>query len=231
MAIQVEYFRDKEILYNRAFQLIEEQLQSGPSVFGLATGATMEPLYSLLVNSDLDFSNCKSFNLDEYIGLPKTDRNSYYTYMAKNLFTKKSFAQSFLPNGEAINLEKEVEQYEQLLQREAIDFQLLGVGENGHIGFNEPGTLFTSTTHVVDLTESTRTANARYFHTIEDVPKQAITMGIISILRAKKIVVIALDEKKRRAIEQLISGPQTEDIPITALCNHPQVVVLTNLKV
>lgn len=231
MTIQVEYFRDKEILYNRAFQLIEEQLQSGPSVFGLATGGTMEPLYSLLVNSDLDFSNCKSFNLDEYIGRPKTDRNSYYTYMAKNLFTKKPFAQSFLPNGEAINLEKEAEQYEQLLQREAIDFQLLGVGENGHIGFNEPGTPFTSTTHVVDLTESTRIANARYFHTIEDVPKQVITMGITSILCTKKIVVIALGEKKRRAIEQLIAGPQTEDIPITALCNHPQVIVLTNIKV
>lgn len=231
MTIHVEYFEDKEILYNYAFKLIEEQLKSGPSVFGLATGGTMEPLYSLLRNSNLDFSNCKSFNLDEYIGLPKTDRNSYYTYMDGYLFAKKPFAESFLPNGEAKDSANEAMRYEQLLQHEAIDFQLLGVGENGHIGFNEPGTSFSSTTHVVELTASTRTANARYFDTIEEVPKQAITMGIASILRAKKIVVIAIGEKKRRAIEQLLAGIQTEDMPITALYNHPNVTVLTDIQV
>lgn len=230
MAVKLEVINELDSLYNRAVELITEQLNNGASTFGLATGGTMLPLYEKLRKSDLDFSNCISVNLDEYVGIEQSHPESYRSFMNTQLFEAKPFKQSFLPNGEANNVQEEAQNYENILKSLTLDFQLLGIGENGHIGFNEPGTAFTSETHVVELTDSTREANARFFNSIDEVPKEAITMGIASILRAKCIVLIAVGEKKRAALEALVYGEVTEDIPVTCLQQHPNVIVLTDLN-
>ena len=230
MTINIEKFQDQDTLYTRALQLIENELADGSTTFGLATGGTMEPLYAKLRESSADFSKCISFNLDEYVGLPANHSQSYISYMKKQLFDTKRFARFYLPNGEAKNVEEEAKNYEEKLTQYTLDFQLLGLGVNGHIGFNEPGTSFNSTTHVVSLTESTRNANARFFASIDEVPKKAITMGIASILKARTILLIVLGEKKRYALEQLLKGEKTEDVPVTALVNHPNVIVLTDIQ-
>lgn len=229
MANKFEVWLNPDELYNRAVDVILTQLQEGATTFGLATGGTMIPLYEKLRNSSLDFSHCQSVNLDEYVGIPQDHSESYYTFMKNQLFEAKPFQATNLPNGEAKDVHEEASRYESLLKSLNLDVQLLGVGENGHIGFNEPGTSFTSETHVVELTSSTREANARFFNSIDEVPKEAITMGISSILRANCILLIAVGERKRAAIEALVKGEVTEDIPVTSLCNHPNVIVLTDL--
>ncbi|WP_313892139.1 glucosamine-6-phosphate deaminase [Psychrobacillus sp.] len=231
MAIKFEVWQNPDELYNRAVDVISTQLQDGATTFGLATGGTMIPLYKKLRNSSLDFSHCQSVNLDEYVGIPQDHSESYYTFMKNQLFEAKPFQTTNLPNGEATDVHEEANRYESLLKSLNLDVQLLGVGENGHIGFNEPSTPFASETHVVELTSSTREANARFFNSIDEVPKEAITMGISSILRANCILLIAVGEKKRAAIEALVKGEVTEDIPVTSLCNHPNVIVLTDLNV
>ena len=231
MTLNLEVWEDNDALYNRAKEIFSEKLQAGASTFGLATGGTMIPLYEKLRSSSLDFSNCSSVNLDEYVGIPQGHSESYYTFMQQHLFDVKPFNTTYIPNGVADDVHAEVLRYENLLKSLTVDMQLLGVGVNGHIGFNEPGTSFHSETDVVELTASTRSANARFFDNIDQVPKQAITMGIASIMRAKSILLIAVGEEKRTAIEALIKGDVTEDIPVTRLCNHPNVIVLTNLKI
>ena len=230
MTINLEVWQDKDALYNRAQEIFAEQLHNGATTFGLATGGTMIPLYEKLRNSSLDFSHCTSVNLDEYVGLPQSHPESYYTFMQQQLFGAKPFKATNLPNGEAEDVHAEAIRYENLLKSLTVDMQLLGVGVNGHIGFNEPGTSFDSETAVADLAESTRSANARFFDSIDEVPKQAITMGISSIMRAKSILLIAVGEDKRAAIEALLKGDVTEEIPVTRLCNHPNVIVLTDLQ-
>ncbi|MGE7021541.1 glucosamine-6-phosphate deaminase [Solibacillus cecembensis] len=231
MVNQIEVIEDHGQLYARAVEIIAEQLKDGAKVFGLATGGTMLPLYEQIRESDIDFTQCTSFNLDEYVGLAKEHPESYHRYMDEQLFHSKPFKHSFLPDGQTQNSQAEAQRYEALLKGKRQDFQLLGLGENGHIGFNEPGTAFTSETHIVQLQKSTREANARFFNSIDEVPSYAITMGIHSILRAKKILVIALGEKKRAALEALSSGTQTEQIPATSLQNHPNVIVLTDIHI
>ncbi|WP_332646947.1 glucosamine-6-phosphate deaminase [Lysinibacillus sp. 54212] len=230
MAIKVEVIEDLSTLYRRATRIIAEQLADGAKTFGLATGGTMLPLYENLRSSNCDFSQCTSFNLDEYVGLEKEHPESYLSFMNNRLFHAKPFKQSYLPDGEAEDVQAEAKRYEALLQKNTLDFQLLGVGENGHIGFNEPGTPFSSETHVVMLTESTRRANARFFNSIHEVPKLAITMGISTIMRAQCILLIAVGEKKRAALEALISGEISEQIPVTCLQKHPNVKVLTDIQ-
>lgn len=231
MSIKLEVIPNLDELYTRGMELFKEAKENGATTFGLATGGTMIPLYEKICASDLDFSTCESFNLDEYVGLPATHPESYVSFMKTNLFNQKPFAKSTLPNGEAKDAQAEAVAYEQKLQAATLDFQLLGIGENGHIGFNEPGTPFESPTHVVTLTESTREANARFFNSIDEVPTEAITMGISSILRAKQIVLIAVGEKKRAALEAFIHGKKTIDVPVTALQNHADVIVLTDLTI
>ncbi|SDN71358.1 glucosamine-6-phosphate deaminase [Psychrobacillus sp. OK028] len=230
MTINLEVWEDKAALYNRAVEIIANQLKNGATTFGLATGGTMEPLYEKLRNSSLDFSHCTSVNLDEYVGLSKTHPESYYTFMQQHLFDAKPFKATNVPNGEAEDVHAEAIRYENLLKSLTLDMQLLGVGVNGHIGFNEPGTSFESETAVVKLTDSTRSANARFFDSIDEVPEEAITMGISSIMRAKFILLIAVGETKRAAIEALLNGDVTEEIPVTKLRDHPNVIVLTDLK-
>lgn len=210
----------------KAFEILKEELNNGAKTLGLATGSTPETLYQEMLKSDLDFSDITAINLDEYIGLGLEDVQSYHYFMDDKLFQHKPFKNTFLPDGEATNLEEECKRYDAILEEHPVDVQLLGVGNNAHIGFNEPGTDFTSKTHTVDLTESTINANKRYFDSVDDVPTRAITMGLGSIMEAKKIIFIAYGEGKADAIKKMIDGPVTEDVPASVLKNHENITVI-----
>ena len=214
------------------FRIIKEELENGRlHVIGLATGSTMIPVYKEWVASDLDFSDVISFNLDEYVGLSASNPNSYAYFMEKHLFAKKKFKETHIPNGTAPNLEKNVQTTKHYCLKHPLDIQLLGTGENGHIAFNEPGTPFDSVTHVAQLTESTLGVNSQYFENDEKIPETAISMGIASIMRAKKLIMLAFGEKKRAAIEKLLEGNVSTEWTITALLEHHDVTVITDLDV
>lgn len=210
------------------FDLLKEAMDNGAKTLGLATGSTPVEFYNQIVKSDLDFSDMTSVNLDEYVGLDGSDEQSYRYFMSKHLFNEKPFKENFLPNGKAADLEAETKAYDQIITEHPIDFQILGIGRNGHIGFNEPGTSFEETTHVVDLQESTIKANARFFENEEDVPRQAISMGIASIMAAKSIVLMAYGESKAEAIKGMVEGEITEDMPASILQKHADVVVIAD---
>ncbi|MFK4936564.1 glucosamine-6-phosphate deaminase [Lactococcus garvieae] len=210
------------------FDLLKEAMDNGAKTLGLATGSTPVEFYNQIVKSDLDFSDMTSVNLDEYVGLDGSDEQSYRYFMSKHLFNEKPFKENFLPNGKAVDLEAETKAYDQIIAEHPIDFQILGIGQNGHIGFNEPGTSFEETTHVVDLQESTIKANARFFENEEDVPRQAISMGIASIMAAKSIVLMAYGESKAEAIKGMVEGEITEDMPASILQKHADVVVIAD---
>lgn len=211
-----------------AFSLLKDEMAKGAKTLGLATGSTPLAFYDEIRKSDLDFSDMTSVNLDEYVGLAADNDQSYHYFMQENLFRAKSFKESFLPNGLASDLQEETRRYDQVIAEHPIDFQILGIGHNGHIGFNEPGTSFDVTTHVVNLTEDTIKANSRFFDSIDDVPKQAISMGIQSIMQSKMIVLMAYGQGKADAIKQMIEGPVTEDLPASVLQKHPNVVVIVD---
>ncbi|MBS7576862.1 MULTISPECIES: glucosamine-6-phosphate deaminase [unclassified Enterococcus] len=211
-----------------AFELIKKSINKGARVFGLATGSTPEHFYQEILASDLDFSDKISINLDEYVGLGEGDEQSYDTFMKEHLFNQKPFAKSYLPDGKAGDLTAEVKHYDQIIDSNPIDFQILGIGQNGHIGFNEPGSSFDLTTHVVDLTPSTIQANSRYFDNIEDVPTQAVSMGIKSVMKSKEIVLMAWGEQKADAIAKMVNGEVTETLPASVLQNHPNVTVIVD---
>ncbi|MBP6344925.1 glucosamine-6-phosphate deaminase [Neisseriaceae bacterium CLB008] len=196
---------------------------------GLATGGTMLPIYERLRASGGDFSGVTSFNLDEYVGLAADDVHSYAHFMRTELFDAVGFKSNHLPNGMAADLEAECTRYEALLQDAGLDLQLLGVGENGHIAFNEPGTPFESLTHVAELTASTLAVNQRFFAPDVAVPTRALTMGIQSILSAKKIILVAFGERKRAAMTHLLQGDVNPEWPITKLWHHADVEVITDL--
>lgn len=208
-----------------AFELLETAYKKGATVYGLATGGTPVDLYRLIRDSALSFESCVAINLDEYVGLSKENPHSYDAYMKKHLFNEKPFKQTFLPDGLAQEVE-EVARYEQVLKENPIDFQLLGLGTNAHIGFNEPGTPFTQRTHKVALTQATIDANKRYFENEEDVPRYAYSMGLQSIMDAKEIVLLAYGQKKAQAIRDMIEGPITEDVPASILQKHDYVTVI-----
>ena len=216
-----------------------EQLQAKPnSVIGLATGSTPIGLYKELVKSynegTINFENVTSFNLDEYTGLAKESEFSYYYFMHDNLFNHVNIKADHvnIPSGDVATIEETCVNYEKaMVQAGGIDVQLLGIGVNGHIGFNEPGTAFDSVTQVVELTESTREANKVHFDNPEDVPTHAVTMGISSIMKAKKVVLLISGAAKQEAFDFLRSGEVTENFPASALHNHPDVTVIyTDVK-
>lgn len=209
-----------------AFEIFKRVHGEEAKVFGLATGSSPIGLYELLRNSDLDFSDRISVNLDEYVGLAPTDEHSYHYFMKEQLFDAKPFKHSYLPDGLAKDVDAEVVRYERILQENPVDLQLLGIGSNAHIGFNEPGTPFTQRTHKVHLTESTIEANKRFFEKEEDVPRYAYSMGLQSIMDAKEIVLIAFGPKKIHAIKGLVEGPITEEVPASILQKHPKVTVI-----
>ncbi len=229
--VEVESYDEMSHL---AAELFELQLISKPeSVLGLATGASPIGFYKRLVErymqGSMTFSKAVTFNLDEYIGLEPLHPMSFHNYMEKHLFTHVDLPASsrYLPDGTATDLNEECLRYEGLIQNSGgIDLQLLGIGVNGHIGFNEPGTSFRSRTHAVDLAQSTRTVNAKYFPSDEAVPRKAITMGIQTILDSKRIILLALGEEKKEALKRLKSGDVSEEFPASCLHRHPHVTVL-----
>lgn len=211
-----------------AFSLLKEEMAKGAKTLGLATGSTPLSFYEEIRKSSLDLSDMTSINLDEYVGLATDNEQSYHYFMHENLFQYKPFKESFLPNGLADDLQAETRRYDQVIAEQGIDFQILGIGRNGHIGFNEPGTPFDTTTHIVDLTEDTIEANSRFFASKDDVPKQAVSMGIKSIMTSKMIVLMAYGEDKADAISQMINGSVTEELPASTLQNHSNVVVIVD---
>lgn len=211
-----------------AFDLFKEKLQEGAQTIGLATGSSPLEFYKQIRESDLDLSNLISVNLDEYVGLTGDDPQSYRYFMEKNLFDAKPFKESYLPIGAEETAEQEVARYNQILEEHPVDLQILGVGRNGHIGFNEPGTSFDSQTHLVQLDASTIEANSRFFDKIEDVPTKAISMGIANILAAKSIVLFAYGESKAQAIKGTVEGEKTEEVPASALQGHPDVTIIAD---
>ena len=208
------------------YKLFADAKKNGAPTFGLATGSTPITTYQEIIKSDLDFTDSISINLDEYVGLPEDSDQSYDYFMHENLFNAKPFKHSYLPNGRAADLEAEAKHYDQIIEENPIDLQILGIGRNGHIGFNEPGTPADTTTHKVSLTQSTIDANARFFEHEEDVPRYAISMGLASIMKSKHILIEADGEDKADAIKGMIEGPVTTDLPASVLQNHDNVTVI-----
>lgn len=209
-----------------AFNFFKEALENGAKTFGLATGSTPKDLYSVIRDSDLDFSHATAINLDEYYGLPADNDQSYAYFMKDNLFDAKPFAKTNIPNGLAEDVDAELERYNNVIADNPIDLQILGIGSNAHIGFNEPGSPFDGKTRLVDLTEETIQANKRFFESEEDVPKKAFSMGIGSILDSKQILLLAFGENKAQAIKDTVEGEITENVPASVLKKHDNTVFL-----
>jgi glucosamine-6-phosphate deaminase len=225
--MEFKVFKSHDELYRTMCEDLISCITKTPKqvVLGLATGSSPIPLYQLLINSKLDFSNVKTFNLDEYVGLEKNHQESYHSFMTKHLFSHINIKPENVHIPDYIDANS-CRDYEELLKLNTIDYQVLGIGSNGHIGFNEPLTPFDSTTHVVTLSDKTRFDNARFFaNDINSVPKQAITMVIKTILRAKKIGLIAIGSGKREAIAKLKAGLIDLVCPATALLTHPDVTI------
>ena len=208
-------------------------LQKPNSVLGLATGSTPLKPYSQMIElykkGVVDFSKITTFNLDEYVNLDVNDKNSYHSFMHENLFDHINIPEeniNFL-DGNAEDPEEECRRYEEKIKAAGgIDIQLLGIGSNGHIAFNEPADCFQRWSHVVTLKESTVKDNSRFFKSIDEVPTQAVTMGIGSIMQAKKILIIAIGENKAKAIKQLIDGNVTPMCPASVLQFHTDVTLM-----
>ena len=232
--MNIRIFDQEKELNTTGAELIASLLQSKPkAVLGLATGSSPVGIYNELIDMYnrglVSFASASSFNLDEYVGLPVNHPESYRSFMNEKLFNHVDIKleNTHVPDGNAPDLDAECAHYEQLLNDHGpVDLQLLGIGHNGHIGFNEPGASLTGRTHVVNLKEETLKANARFFPSIEDVPKQAITMGVASILKAKQIVLIARGEDKAEIIRTALTGPITTECPASLLQCHPNVTVL-----
>lgn len=221
---------DYEAMSQKAFEVMESVVKQSPVTLGLATGSSPEGLYRYMVEAHkngLSYKDVQSFNLDEYVGLPRDHAQSYYTFMFEHFFKHVDIELKniHLPKGEG-SLEEVADEYERLLAQNPQDLQLLGIGSNGHIGFNEPGTSFDSTVHVIRLKETTRKDNARFFDSLDEVPHFAITMGIKDIMRAKKVLLVASGLNKAQAIKDMLEGEVHEDVPCTILQKHPDVVVV-----
>lgn len=211
------------------YSIIRKEMDQGSlNVFGLATGSTPVTLYKKLAESDIDFTNTIAINLDEYIGIGHDHEQSYDNFMRKNLFDAKPFKKTYLPDGLNTDAKAECEAYDAIIAANPIDVQILGIGTNGHIGFNEPGASFDSLTEKVALAQETIEANARFFDSMDDVPKSAYSMGIKSILGAKKIILFAYGEAKADAIYKMLEEAPTTDLPASALQNHNDVIVIVD---
>ncbi|BAS27139.1 glucosamine-6-phosphate deaminase [Limnochorda pilosa] len=213
-----------------AREVIRQVTERPDSVLGLATGATPEGLYRELVKAyrrgRVSFARVSTFNLDEYVGLPAGHPASYHHYMERHLlaYVDVDPLHVHIPNGQAPDVDQECRRYEEQLRRAGyVDLQILGLGRNGHIGFNEPGTPFGSLTHRVALAETTREANRVHFPAGQEPPREAITMGIRSIMQARRILVLATGEAKAEAVAAAVLGPVTEQVPASILQLHPSV--------
>ncbi|SHE27436.1 glucosamine-6-phosphate deaminase [Atopostipes suicloacalis DSM 15692] len=225
--IEVVVVKDAQEGGKKAFEYVKQSLEEGMKVMGLATGSTPETLYTELRNSDLDFSNVTAINLDEYIGLPGDHDQSYSYFMNENLFKAKPFKETHIPNGLASE-EEETARYNKVIEDHPIDLQILGIGTNAHVGFNEPGSSFDSLTRKVELTEETIEANKRFFESADDVPRYAYSMGLASIMSADKIMLLAYGENKAEAVANAVNGPVTEEVPASILQKHKDVVFIVD---
>lgn len=201
---------------------------------GLATGSSPIGLYQAMIEdhqkNKTSYAKVKTVNLDEYVGIEATHSQSYATFMKEQLFNHIdiNFENVNIPSGACVDPEAECVRYNEIIEQNKVDLQILGIGSNGHIGFNEPGTPFNATTHVVTLDEQTRLDNARFFESLDEVPKYAVTMGIKSILQANKIVLIALGKNKAKAVAHMVGGSVTTDCPASILQVHPNVVLIAD---
>lgn len=228
-------FDSKQEASKEAYKILRSLIDEN-STLGLATGGSPITLYEEMIADhkagNFSYKNVKSYNLDEYVGISYDHPESYHKFMETNLFDHIDIEKenTHVPDASAEDLEDALKSYQEALNNANIDVQLLGVGSNGHIGFNEPGTPFDTGVHIVDLKQETIEANSRFFNNdINLVPKQAVTMGIKDIMKAKHIILLAFGEAKQHAIKSLVEGDEiTENIPCTVLKNHPSVYVIVD---
>ena len=226
-----------DMVSKKAAELVNDEITKNPNiVLGLATGSTPLGMYKELINKHktegTDFSQVKTFNLDEYVGLDGDYPQSYRYFMNEELFNHINIdpQNTFVPDGKAEDLDEVCKEYdEKIKEAGGIDLQILGIGQNGHIAFNEPAKELNAYTSIVDLTESTINVNSRFFNSIDEVPKTAITMGIASILKAKKIILLASGKNKKEVIKQLMENQVlATEFPASMLLCHPDVTVIVD---
>jgi len=233
--MKVIVVKDYDAMSKAAADIFKEQIEKQPrSVLGLATGSTPMGMYEWLIKyhqEGLDFSQVTTFNLDEYVGLAASHPASYRYFMEEKLFRHVNIPQEHIniPDGTAADLEAECRAYEEKIEKAGgIDLQVLGIGANGHIGFNEPGTPFEAITHVAELAPNTREANARFFNSTAEVPTHAFSMGIKTIMHARRIVLLANGGHKAEAVAAAVNGPVTPEVPASVLQLHPNVVFIVD---
>ena len=237
--MEVVTAEDYDGMSKEAAKFIYEAIEKNPNItLGLATGSTPQKMYQYLAEmlneNNINLSNVHTVNLDEYVGLEADNAQSYHYFMLEEFFNKVNIPleNTHIPDGKSDDLEAEVANYEKIIaDLGGIDLQVLGVGRNGHIGFNEPGTPFDSRTQVVSLTDVTIKDNSRFFDKIEDVPTQALSMGLETIMDAKSILFLASGEAKRDAVNSLINAEITEEIPVTILQKHDNLTVILDKDV
>jgi|SRR5471030_780106 len=225
----------EEMSKKAATMVASQTILKPDSILGLATGDTPTGMYQELIklykNKEIDFSETKTFNLDEYYGINKENNQSYYYYMMNNFFEHININKENInmPNGIAENIDKECKAYEERIsQAGGIDIQVLGIGGNGHIGFNEPGVSFEAETHLVELDSKTIEANSRFFESIEEVPTKAVSMGIKTIMHSKKIILLASGIAKAEAIANAVNGKISSEVPASILQLHKDVTIIVD---
>jgi len=223
----------EEMSKKAAYIFVAELLSHPNSVLGLATGSTPLGLYEELIkyynDKMISFEAVTTFNLDEYIGLAKDHRQSYAYFMRKYFFDSIDIhpEKCFVPDGTGVNMALECDRYDQGIKEiGGIDLQVLGIGRNGHIGFNEPDLKFESQTHIVKLDEKTITDNARFFKTVDEVPKYAVSMGIKTIMQSRRIVLLAAGREKAQAVNRMLAGEITPRLPASVLQLHPNATAI-----
>ena len=214
-----------------ASQVEQTVLENKYPVLGLATGSTPIPLYEALVHlhrNGLDLSTVTTINLDEYIGIPPTHPQSFRYFMQKNLFDHVNILSKniYIPGGMSDDLDGECKRYDEVIRKNPIYLQILGIGINGHIGFNEPDDLLLSNTHVVQLRQETIRSNARFFQSIDEVPKKAITMGVQAILQSRKIILMAFGDEKSEIVYKMLGGEVRTDVPASILQLHREITII-----
>lgn len=232
--MQIIVTENYEEMSQKAAEIVAEQIiNKHDTILGLATGSTPVGTYQKLADMNkegkLDFSKVKTFNLDEYYPIKNDDEQSYITFMKENFFSKINIdlANTNIPNGEATDAEKECKEYDERIKAAGgIDLQILGIGQNGHIAFNEPSDELDCYTHVTGLTENTIEANSRFFDSIDQVPTKALTMGMSTILSAKKILMLISGAAKAEVMAKLLDDKITTSVPATLLKTHPDVIVI-----
>lgn len=223
---------DYDEMSQKAAEIVIAQILLKPDcVLGLATGSTPLGMYEKLAHWNGDLSHVTTFNLDEYYPINRKANHSYYNYMTEHLYSKVNLKDEniFIPNGETKDPDEECIKYENLIKsRGGIDLQILGIGRNGHIGFNEPNTSLKAHTHTTQLSDDTIKANSRFFDSMDDVPQQALTMGIATIMNAKKILLLASGSEKKEVLKSLINNEINTLIPATLLAIHRDVTLIAD---